>query len=425
MLSLILAFLFVQTISDELQQRTGQRLPEVLRQGPAVFALPPGLTFTEQLSARDAVAIALWNNAALQADLATLEISRADLVEARLFRNPSFSMLLPVGPKPFELLLAWPIEELWQRGKRIKAAELNVSAVATGLVQNGLNLIRDVRVAHTDLWMAEQRARSLRESAVLRERVAVLTARRRDAGDASGLEVRLAQVDARSTDELAQRSINEVEVFRARLRQLLGMRDDRTLFSAVPDPVDRPALPSLDALLEIAISNRPDLRAAEIDVETAAERARWQRSRILALLAPALSTKGVGTAGIRTGPGLNMDVPAFNRNQGQISRADAEVLRAGRLYMSLKDRMEEEVIESYARISQAQASVAVLREQVRPVVDESIQLTERGYQSGDLSLLNVLEATRQRFDVVLREIDAQAALQRARAELERAIGRSL
>jgi cobalt-zinc-cadmium efflux system outer membrane protein len=184
-------------------------------------------------------------------------------------------------------------------------------------------------------------------------------------------------------------------------------------------------LPSLDALLEIAISNRPDLRAAEIDVETAAERARWQRSRILALLAPALSTKGVGTAGIRTGPGLNMDVPAFNRNQGQISRADAEVLRAGRLYMSLKDRVEEEVIESYARISQAQASVAVLREQVRPVVDESIQLTERGYQSGDLSLLNVLEATRQRFDVVLREIDTQAALQRARAELERAIGRSL
>ena len=87
--------------------------------------------------------------------------------------------------------------------------------------------------------------------------------------------------------------------------------------------------------------------------------------------------------------------------------------------------MEQEVVEAYERTSQAQASLAVLRQQVRPTVDESIRLTERAYQNGDVSLLNVLEATRQRFDVVLREIDAQAAVQRSRAELERAIGRSL
>ena len=184
-------------------------------------------------------------------------------------------------------------------------------------------------------------------------------------------------------------------------------------------------MPQLAALLETALSNRPDLRAAELDVETSAERARWQRSRLLALVAPQLSIKDVGTPGVRSGPGLNMDLPVFNRNQGQISRADAEVLRFGRVYVSIRDRVEQEVVEAYERITQAQTSVVVLREQVRPTVDESIQLTERAYQSGDVSLLNVLEATRQRFDVVLREIDAQAALQRARAELERAIGRSL
>jgi cobalt-zinc-cadmium efflux system outer membrane protein len=301
---------------------------------------------------------------------------------------------------------------------------LNASAVATGLVQNGLNLIRDVRLAHTDLWLAEQRSRSLQDSATLRTRIATLTERRRDSGDASGLEVRLSQVDARSTAELAQRALNDVEVVRARLRLLLGVRGDRTPFSATLEQ-DEPPLPPLDALQETAMSNRPDLRAAELDVEASAQRARWQRSRLLAVMAPTLSSKGVGTSGVRTGPGLNMDVPAVNRNQGQISRADAEVLRLGRLFASLRDRIEQEVAEAYERTSQAQASLAVLRQQVRPTVDESIQLTERAYQNGDVSLLNVLEATRQRFDVVLREIDAQAAVQRARADLERAIGRSL
>lgn len=422
---LLAVSLGAQSISQELKERTGYTFPDLPRESGFSFGLPPGVDLTDKLSASDAVAIALWNNAALQADLANLEMSHAGVAEAKLFRNPSFSTLFPVGAKPFEFLLAWPIEELWQRGPRIRAAQLNATAVAGGLVQNGLNLIRDVRVAHMDLWLAEQRAQSLRESAALRSRIATLTERRRDAGDATGLEVRQAQLDWRSTEELAQRTTADIEVVRARLRHLLGLHRDRTAFTAVYEE-DNASLPELATLLEIAMSYRPDLCAAEVEVEASAERAKWQRSRLLAMLAPTLSIKEVATSGIRrTGPGVNMDVPAFNRNQGQISRADAEVLRFGRLYASLKDRVEHEVTEAYERASQARASLAVLRERVRPNADESIRLTERAYENGDLSLLNVLEATRPRFDVVLREIDALAEIERARAELERAIGRSL
>ena len=75
----------------------------IITEAPATFSLPPGVTSTERLSARDAVAIALWNNADLQADLAGLDVSRAELTEAALFKNPSFSTLFAVGPKPFEL----------------------------------------------------------------------------------------------------------------------------------------------------------------------------------------------------------------------------------------------------------------------------------------------------------------------------------
>lgn len=55
------------------------------------------------------VAIALWNNAALQADLA-----QADLVEAGLLRNPNFSLLLPVDPRPFEFALTAPVNAIWR-----------------------------------------------------------------------------------------------------------------------------------------------------------------------------------------------------------------------------------------------------------------------------------------------------------------------
>jgi cobalt-zinc-cadmium efflux system outer membrane protein len=254
-----------QSISDELKQRTGLGLPEEQSERVAGFTLPPGVVLTEQLSARDAVSIALWNNSALQADLAGLDVSRADLVEAGQFRNPRFSMLLPVGPKPFEFLLTWPIEEWWQRRHRIEAAKLSLDTVATGLIHNGLNLVRNVRVAHTDLWSAQERARTLEQSAELRDRMRALTEKRKANGDATGLDVNLSRADARLAAELALGARDEIAIFRSRLIHHLGMRRATRTFSAVLEARTRP-LPDLISLLEIAMANRPDLCAAELSV---------------------------------------------------------------------------------------------------------------------------------------------------------------
>jgi cobalt-zinc-cadmium efflux system outer membrane protein len=412
-----------QSVSEQLQQRTGFQLG--ISEGEKAFSLPPGVTSTERLSARDAVAIALWNNADLQADLAGLDVSRADLTEAALFKNPSLSTLLPVGPKPFELLLAWPIEELWQRKQRVKAAQLNADSVATALVQNGLNLIRDVRLAYIDVWLAESRSDILQDSADLRERIATFAQKRRDAGEGTGLDVSLARADAQSNEELARMSLADVDVAIVRLRYLLGMRQPQQTLTVARTQPTPPPLPSISALIETAAVNRPDLRAAEVSVQAAAERAKWQRSQILAMMAPTLSIKEVGSDGLRVGPGLNMDIPILSRNQGKISRADAEVVRAAKQYAALRARIEHEVANAHSRAQLAQASLTRLRQQVRPSVEQAIELSQRAFENGDIILLNVLEATRQRHDVHLREAEAEAALQRALAELERAIGKSL
>jgi cobalt-zinc-cadmium efflux system outer membrane protein len=415
-----------QSVSDQLRQRTGLELPPGASRDTVTFSLPPGITSTTALSARDAIAIALWNNADLQADLATLDVSRADLTEAAQFKNPSFSTLLPVGPKPFEFLLAWPIEELWQRKQRVKAAQLNVDAVATGLVQNGLNLIRDVRLAYTELWFTESRSRILQESSDLRGRIAAFAQRRRDAGDGTGLEVSIAQADAQSNAELARIAVADVDIARDRLRYLLGMRGTTPALglAATPLPAPQP-LPALSSLIELAASNRPDLRAAEVSVQAAAERAKWQRSQVIAMLAPTLSIKEVGSEGLLAGPGLNMEIPILSRNEGRISRADAEVVRAGKQYAALRARIEQEVADARNRALRAQTSLTQIQQQVRPPVDRSIELSQRAYENGDISLLNVLEATRQRHDINLREAEAAAALQRALSDLERAVGRTL
>jgi cobalt-zinc-cadmium efflux system outer membrane protein len=413
-----------QSVSDEFKRRTGNAIPDA-PSDPSRFTLPPGVRLDAAITGRDAVAIALWNNAALHADMARLDVSQADLVEAGRFKNPSFATLFPVGPKPFEFLLTWPVEELIGRSHRVKAARINVESVASGLVQNGLNLTRDTLVAHAQLWAAERRAKTLSDSADLAGRIADLAQKRRDVGEGTGLEVTLARADARSAAEIAERSKGDIEIARARLRWLMGMRGDSRAISAALDDSDNVTVPAARSLVEMALSYRPDLRAAEVNVNSRAESAKWERSRVLAMITPALSIKEIGGAGTRTGPGLNVEIPLMSRNEGKISRADAEALEAVRAYVALKDRVEDEVIEARERALQSKASLARLREQVRPPVQESVLINERAYRNGDVPSVNVLESSRKLTAVDLDEIEARAALARAQAELERAIGRTL
>lgn len=419
-----LVSLEAQSVSDQFKQRTGNALPDA-PSDPARFTLPPGISLDKPLSPRDAVAVALWNNAALHVDLARLDVSKADLVLAGQFQNPNFSLLLPVGPKPFEFLLFWPLEELLVRKQRVKAAKIDVQAVTTGLVQNGLNLTRDTLAAHADLWAAEQRVRSLGNSADLAKRISELSRTRREIGEGTGLEVALALADSESAAEAAASAQGEIGVALSRLRWLMGMRGDPRPVSSALDAASDTAIPPAVSLIEMAWSSRPDLRAAEMNVTAAAERAKWERSRVIALIAPVLSTKEIGDLGAKTGPGITMEIPLMSQNNGRRARANAEAMRAIRDYVALKDRVEWEVVEARERALQAQTSLKRLREQARPPIEESIRIAERGYRSGDALLLNVLEASRRLNAVEIAEIDARRALARALAELERAIGRTL
>ena len=99
------------------------------------------------LSSEDAVGIAVWNNPQLRADLATIGLAEADLIDAGLLRNPRLEVLMPVGAKPFELLVSLPVELFWQRPRRIAASQQALDQLAQSLIQNGLNTARDAHWA--------------------------------------------------------------------------------------------------------------------------------------------------------------------------------------------------------------------------------------------------------------------------------------
>jgi cobalt-zinc-cadmium efflux system outer membrane protein len=354
-------------------------------------------------------------------DLASLGVAEADLIEAGLLRNPRLDVLFPVGAKPFELLLTLPLDAFWQRPRRVAASQRAYEQLAQSLIQNGLDTARDARWAHTDLVYARQREAVAREAATLRQRISQLTGARLRAGDISELDAVAATVEAGSAQEQLLRFEHDAVLATERLRFTLGLALDRRALEVTVDEVSLTPPPPLDALLEKALAARPDLRAAELAVAAAMQRAGWERSRIV-LLSASLSSKEVGANGVLSGPGISAELPIFHHNQGLVTRADRDVEVASRRYLALKQRVAFEVTEAREQLLQAQQALAGTREAVLAPLRRGAGLAEEQYRSGDVSYLFVLENTRGLLDAQLRVSDLEAAVRRAQAQLERSVG---
>jgi len=414
------------SIDNQIKDRVGYGLrPSDIKIEAGQFSLPPGISLEKTLSEQDAVAVALWNNSALQATLADLGLARADLTDAGLLINPDLQMLFGIDPKPFELMLTVPIQAFWQRPKRVAAARLDLERVSENLVQNGIDLVRDVRSAHAELTLAEQQAEILAAAAKLRGKIADLTDLRLKYGDIDALQSRLTRVEALTAEDAAAQAERQVGVVRRRLIVLLGLRGNNTDFITEPSQLQLKTPVDETDLVAESLASRPDLRAAEIAVEGAGKRAGWERSKIFAIIAPQLSTKEVGEAGLKSGPGVKVEIPLFNRNQGKISRAEAEMEQAVLRYIALADEVEFEVCNARMQLIKAQEDLRRVRSGLLPAIEETVSLAEKAHANGDISYLDLQLATARVFDVRLSEATAAAALRQALADLERAVGRRL
>jgi cobalt-zinc-cadmium efflux system outer membrane protein len=92
-------------VAESIRSRTGAN---VRLGGAEAPAIPAGVQVDDGLSRDEAVAIALWNNAAFQVSVSQLGFARADLADAGLISNPVLSLLFPWGPKQLEWTLRWP-----------------------------------------------------------------------------------------------------------------------------------------------------------------------------------------------------------------------------------------------------------------------------------------------------------------------------
>ncbi len=171
---------------------------------------------TERVDQDTATQLALQNNAAFQALRTQLMMANGDWIQASLLTNPNLTNIIPVGVKQWEWTLYAPLEAFLLRPQRMVAADLEYRRVAQQLVQNGLQLARDTRVAYVDAWLADQQYSLALEAQELRKEIEAVTDLQFKDGDISDVEATSARVDALNT--IANRSLAEQAVMQSRIR---------------------------------------------------------------------------------------------------------------------------------------------------------------------------------------------------------------
>jgi outer membrane protein TolC len=182
----------------------------------------------------------------------------------------------------------------------------------------------------------------------------------------------------------------------------------------------------LPALLEQALANRGDYRASEISLA----RFEAERSAATRLQIPTPSLTGGlkrsdlgGTASSGYQVSVDLSIPLFSRGQAATALATAQKARVQAESESWRLQIEAEVGAAYSVAKIHHDRLTRYQEAAAAIAEPLAQIGRVGYEEGELSILELLDADRQALDARLQILDLAAAARRAAIELDRAIGR--
>ena len=409
-------------VSKGIQERTNHKLGQISK--PGEFHLPDGVSLDDGLSEEEAVAIALWNNAQLQVDLAALGFARADLIEADMLANPVFSLLFPISPKVLEMGLDIPLDFIWQRPRRLAAAKLDAQSLSENLIDHGLALIRNVQTTYADLWSAEEHVRLAEQNAQLQIQMVELAHAQLRAGDISELEASNVYVDSLRAADIVKVFSEEAAVSRHQLNALLGLISDDARFDITLSVIAPEAEVSIDKLLKTAFAARPDLRAAELDIEAAGERMGWEKSKIYNFIA-IIDAKDEGEDSLSVSPGFSVEIPIFNQNDGQIARAEAELQQAARQYEAVRQNIILQVRQAQTRYVSAHDEFELWDIGIIPALKTTVERARKSFAAGELPYISVLQARQALIEAQIHKTKLAGNLHRIAAELNYCIGKKM
>jgi outer membrane protein, heavy metal efflux system len=387
----------------------------------------------EPLTLAAAVERALAQNADVRAADAEVRAAKARLegASALLAANPELSGA--AGSRDgdagrtaeWEAALSQRIEVGGQRGARMAAARAGVGAAEARLAATRARVAAEVRELLGREAGARLRAEVASEAQRLADDAASAAEKRFRAGDVARFEVNGARVERGRATRAAIEAEQERIAALAELELVIGLEPgaaQEIAFAFALEGESRGAEPTLEALVQEALSSRSDLAAARLDAEAAVAEDRLATRS--AVPTPALGIKLARDEGDNIVLGtLSFELPVFARNQAERGVASARVQQARIALAALERRVAQEVRLAAERVRAARRVLDAFDPETTAALAENLALVTKAYEAGQIDFVRYQLLRREALEARRDRIDALEALNRAAAQLERALGR--
>jgi cobalt-zinc-cadmium efflux system outer membrane protein len=239
------------------------------------------------------------------------------------------------------------------------------------------------------------------------------------------------EVDALRAEVELRRAVNRLTLEQAALATatralalLIGAPPDAPLLATGP-LLFEPVPGGLEELLSLARANRPDLSAAQAALEGALAALRLVEAerflpaiRFSASYGEAVDFDSTNRRGLF---GISIPLPLWNRRQGDLRAAEAEIRRQEAQRERILARIDTEVSTAFQQLSAANRVVEEYAQRIVPGQEETARLIQQGYRLGEFRLSDALLAQRDFIETRTGYLEAIAAANAVRAELQRAV----
>jgi cobalt-zinc-cadmium efflux system outer membrane protein len=390
-------------------------------------------SFAREVSLEQAIAIALESNPDLAAAAKELVIAQSELQRASYisqfnpelrsdadYRNRSGRS----NAQDWRISFSQQLEVFGQPVLRRQSAHLGYQRTSADVRNQVRLLTAAVRMTFYEALRARRQIGLLGELEALNQRLAEAAQTRFEAGEISQIDFNLARVRYGESRRALIDGRERYRLERSSLGRLLGRA-----VGPEPEPAAKqqlaPAPVDVERLFEIARANRPDLKAAQLEIARVKTEAELNNK--LALPNPTLGTFFGHEQNTERFGGISagLSIPLFNRRQAEATALAGRLAQAQERLHAAELNVERDVRDAYQRYLAALAALRVNQADVVTPARESFALLEAAFKAGKLDLLSLSLAERQAFEARMGYVDAWFNFDAAKVGLCLAIGGSL
>lgn len=357
------------------------------------------------------VAFAEQSHPKLRAALAAIEAARGKAVQARLYPNPMIAAGSPQVAGSNSQWNGFASQDIVTAGKlRLgqQAALRDVQKAEYELIRARFDVLRDVRQSFYALLVSQHRVEIYKFLLDIAQRSYDIGTQLEKAGEGTRADVLFWSIERDRAEVRLLNSTVFVETGRRELAAAIGLPRadigtiDADLFAQLPSF-------DLKALQEEVVQRNALPRAAEADIA----RAQWTLERAVVEPIPNVNVMGGYQRQIDF-PAQNqgllqvmVEVPLFDRNQGTIRSARADIASSRANLRTIELDLATQTAHTIANYRTAQRLASWYEESILPKARETVRLTQQLYGQGEVTFLSLLQAQRTLTETELAFVESQ------------------